>query len=59
MVPFCFLRLGFKLAKSGTLDSAPDCSGNPFADFSSAKDWSGKRGENVEMECDVARPNYY
>ena len=48
-----------KLRRVEKKNSAPDCSGNPFADFSSAKDWSGKRGENVEMECDVARPNYY
>jgi hypothetical protein len=46
-----------KVAKSETLPPAPDCSGNPFADFSSAKDWNGKRGENDEMKCDVARPN--
>jgi len=49
--------LDFKVAKSDTLDSAPDCSGNPFADFSSAKDWNIKRGGNVDMKWDVARPN--
>jgi hypothetical protein len=53
-----FLRLDLKVAKSDTLAPAPDCSGNPFADFSSAKDWNVKRGENLEMKCDVARPNY-
>jgi len=51
-----FLGLVFKVAKSETLAPAPDCSGNPFADFSSAKDWSGKRGGNDEMKWDVARP---
>jgi hypothetical protein len=48
-----------KLAKSETVALAPDCSGNPFADFSSAKDWNGKRGENDEMKWNVARPNNY
>jgi len=44
-----------KLAKRDTLDSAPDCSGNPFfwvSPFSACekKDWNAKRGENVEMK---------
>jgi len=39
-----FSGLDFKVAKSRTLAPAPDCSGNPFADFSSAKDWNVKRG---------------
>jgi len=39
-----------KLAKRENVAPAPDCSGNPFADFSSAKDWNGKRGGNDEMK---------
>ena len=59
-----FLCLDFKVAKSETLAPAPDCSGNPFADFSclsgrqekSAKDWNGKRGGTVAKSDKIARP---
>jgi len=52
-----FRGFDFKDAQSENLDSAPDCSENPFADFSSAKDWNVKRGENVARGDKLARPN--